>query len=64
MPRWRTLRQAAEELGVSRRTITRWISSGHLKAYKLPLDPRRYIDLDEVEALKGEFRPIEPPEKD
>ena len=32
--RWRTVAQAAEYLGVSERTIKRWIWNGHLKPSK------------------------------
>jgi excisionase family DNA binding protein len=44
--------EAAERLNVSPRTIRRWIREGRLKPYRVMGDVRRYVDLDEVEALK------------
>ena len=44
--------EAAERLNVSPRTIRRWIREGRLKPYRVMGDVRRYVDVDEVEALK------------
>lgn len=34
--RWLTVAEVAEELGVSMRTVHRWISSGDMPAVRLP----------------------------
>ncbi len=61
MPTWRTLDEAARQAGVSRRTITQWISDGKIRAYTRAGDKRRYVDLDEIKRLR-EYKPI--PSKD
>jgi excisionase family DNA binding protein len=59
---WRTLDQAARQLGVSRRTLTRWVTAGRVKAYTIAGDKRRYVDMDELRRLR-EPKPIEPPKR-
>ena len=61
MPTWRSLDDAASQTGISRRTLTRWIGQGRLRAYSIAGDRRRYVDLDEIRKLR-EPRPIEPPQ--
>ncbi len=58
MPTWRSLEEAAKQTGVSRRTLTRWISDGRLRAYSRAGDRRRFVDLDDLRKLL-ELRPIE-----
>lgn len=58
LPTWRSLDEAAEQTGVSRRTLTRWISAGKLRAYSRAGDRKRYVDLDDLRKLQ-ELRPIE-----
>ncbi len=60
MPTWRTLDDAAKEAGVSRRTISKWVSQGKLRLYARAGDRKHYVDLDEIEKLR-EMRPLEPP---
>ena len=52
MPKVITVADAAERLGVHERTIRRWIKEGRLKPYRLLGDVRRYVAVDEVEALR------------
>ena len=58
VPTWRTLDEAAKQTGVSRRTLTRWVSEGRLRAYKRAGDRRRYVDLDDLRKLR-ELTPID-----
>jgi predicted site-specific integrase-resolvase len=60
MPRWRPLSDAADESGVSRRTLERWLARGLLRRYTVMGDRRTYIDLDEVDKLR-EPRLKDPP---
>lgn len=62
MATWRTLDQAAKQLGVSRRTISQWISDRKIRAYTIPGDKHRYVDMDEVKKFR-QPRPIEPGEE-
>jgi len=59
---WRTLDDAARQTGISRRTLTRWISQGRLRAYTVAGDLHRYVDLDEIEKMR-QPKPIEPKSK-
>ena len=56
-----TVAEAAERLGVHHMTIRRWIREGKLRAFRVPGDVRRYVDADEVEALR---EPQELPRKE
>jgi len=58
MATWRTLDAAAKQLGIGRRTLTRWISEGKLTKYTRPGDKHHHVDLDEVKHLLREFRPV------
>lgn len=60
VPTWRTLDDAAKQTGISRRSITRWISAGKLRAYSRAGDRRRYVDLDDLKKLQ-QLKPIEKP---
>jgi excisionase family DNA binding protein len=62
MPKVITVAEAAERLGVHDRTIRRWIREGKLKPYKLAGDTRRFVSVDEVEALR-EPQEYQPPER-
>ena len=44
--------EAAASLNVHERTIRRWIKQGRLKPYRVMGDVRRFVAVDEVEALK------------
>jgi excisionase family DNA binding protein len=46
-----TVAEAAERLGVHHMTIRRWIREGRLRAFRVG-DVRRYVDAEEVEALR------------
>jgi excisionase family DNA binding protein len=52
MATWKTLDDAARQLGIGRRTLTRWISEGKLTGYTIAGDRRRYVDMDEVKKLR------------
>jgi len=60
MPTWRSLNDAAEQSGVSRRTLQRWIRQGLLKPYRILGDPKTYLDLDQIRRLR-EPRPRDEP---
>lgn len=49
-----SVQQAADELGVSKATIWRWLGAGHLRRYKnKPLAPRAtFVDMVQARALK------------
>jgi excisionase family DNA binding protein len=49
---------AAKQLKLSRRTITRWVTAGSIRVYRVPGDRRRYVDLDEIDRFR-QPRPIE-----
>jgi excisionase family DNA binding protein len=55
--------QAAAQLKISRRVITRWVSEGRIRAYTRPGDRHRYVDLDEIKRYREEYTPVEPKEK-
>ena len=57
VPTWRTLDEAAAQTGISRRTLTRWISEGRFRAYSRAGDRRRFVDLDDIRKLQ-ELRPV------
>ena len=59
MATWRTMDDAAKQLRVSRRTITRWVSEGHIHAWTRPGDRKRYVDLDEIRKYREQYRPVE-----
>jgi hypothetical protein len=54
-----TLDHAARQLGVSRRTLARWLTASGVKAYTIAGDGRRYVDMDEPRRLR-EPKPVEP----
>ncbi len=58
LPTWRSLDDAAAQTGISRRTLTRWVSEGKLRAYSRAGDRKRYVDLDDIRKLQ-ELRPID-----
>lgn len=47
-----TVVEAAQQTGVSRSTLFRWIRLGYLTPRKKVLDRKRYVDLDEIEELR------------
>jgi excisionase family DNA binding protein len=47
------VQEAAQEVGVSRQTVHRYIRLGYLKAYRAPgVDRRTYVDVDELLELR------------
>jgi excisionase family DNA binding protein len=52
MPKVIPMVEAAERLGVHESTIRRWIGQGKLKPYRIHGDRRRFVSVDEVEALR------------
>lgn len=62
MSTWRSLDDAADQLNLSRRTITRWIGEGKIKAYRIAGERKHFVDLDEIEKLR-EPKPIPRPKK-
>ncbi len=50
--------EAARQGGLGRRTLTRWVSEGKLRAYYAPGDRKRYVDMDEI-AKARERRPVQ-----
>ena len=47
------VQEAAQEVGVSRQTVHRYIRLGYLKAYRAPgVDRRTYVDVDELRELR------------
>jgi excisionase family DNA binding protein len=53
--KWLTLAETAALLGVTKRTVRRRVSDGHLTAYRL--EPGRLIRIDEAE-VEGLLRQI------
>lgn len=53
-----SVREAAELLGVDRKTVYKWIDAGILRAFELPAD-RRLIRLDrrDVAEIRNTIRP-------
>jgi len=51
--------QAAAQLKISRRVITRWVSEGHIRAYTRPGDRHRYVDMDEIKRYREQYTPVE-----
>lgn len=47
-PSWRPIRQVAAVVGVSRRTLERWVVQGAITAYRVPGDRRTFLDMEEV----------------
>jgi excisionase family DNA binding protein len=56
-----SVQEAADRLGVHERTVRRWIREGRLKPYRVMGDRRRFVDAEEVEALR-EPQELPPPE--
>lgn len=54
--------EAAERLGVHERTLRRWIREGRLKPYRVMGDRRRFVSVDEIEALR-EPQELPPPHR-
>lgn len=52
MATWRTLDEAANQVGISRRTLQRWISERRIHSYTIAGDRRSWVDLDEVRKLR------------
>jgi len=52
VPTWRSLDDSAEQSGVSRRTLNRWIADGRLRVYSRAGDRKRYVDLDDIKKLQ------------
>jgi len=63
MPTWRDLETAARELGVSRRTLQKWVAAGKLTVYGRAGDRKKYVDLDEARLLR-ELKPLPRPEQE
>ena len=59
VPTWRSLDEAAQQTGIGRRTLSRWVSQGKLTAYARAGDRRRFVDLDDIRKLQ-ELRPLQP----
>ena len=63
---WRNLDDAAKQLKISRRTLTRWIANGWLQTYSILGDRHTYVDMDEVKKLRqpkpGKPRGGQPPQ--
>jgi excisionase family DNA binding protein len=57
LPTWRSLDDAADQTGIGRRTLSRWVSDGKLRAYSRAGDRKRYVDLDDIRKLQ-ELRPV------
>jgi excisionase family DNA binding protein len=60
LPKVIAVEEAAERLNVHERTIRRWIKQGRLKPYRVMGDVRRFVAVDEVEALREPI-PVEIP---
>lgn len=58
VPTWRSLDEAAQQTGISRRTLSRWVAQGKLTAYVRAGDRRRFVDLDDIRKLQ-ELRPLQ-----
>ena len=50
--------EAARETGISRRTLTRWVSDGKLMPNSRFGDRKRYVDLDDIKRLQ-ELGPVD-----
>jgi excisionase family DNA binding protein len=44
--------EAAQQTGIGRSTLFRWIRLGYLTPHKKALDRKRYVDLDQLEELR------------
>ncbi len=65
LPEWLTSAQAANQLGVAKKTVARWAEDGHLACGRTPGGHRRY-PAPAVAALRrrmelGQFEPKAPP---
>jgi excisionase family DNA binding protein len=52
MASWRTLDDAAKQLKISRRTLTRWVSQGLVQTYTILGDRHVYVDMDQIKELR------------
>jgi len=52
VPTLKSLDEAAEITGVPRRTLQRWLEEGKLTPWTIEGDRRRFVDLDEIKALR------------
>ena len=52
MPTLRALEDAADESGLGRRTLSRWVAEGKLTAYGSAGDRKRYVDMDAIKRLR------------
>jgi excisionase family DNA binding protein len=50
---WRTVDQAAEFLGVTRRAVHKYVQQGKLKPYKAGVGNRTLFRLEDLEAFKS-----------
>lgn len=50
-PRWKTKKEAAIYMGVSTRTVDRWVQMGLLQAYTLPGGTRRRFRTGDLDKL-------------
>jgi excisionase family DNA binding protein len=57
MPSVKALDEAAQLVGVPRRTLQRWLGQGKLTANRIEGDRRRFVDVDEIKRLR-EPRPV------
>lgn len=52
VPTWRSLDDAADQVGVTKRTLQKWIRAGLLKPYRIMGDRRTFVDLDQIAELR------------
>ena len=52
MPKVLALDEAAKRIGVSRRTLQRWLAEGRIKRFRVAGDRRVFVDPEEIERLR------------
>ena len=58
LPTWLSMDEAARQTGISRRTLTRWVSERKLRSNSRFGDRKRYVDLDDIKRLQ-ELGPVD-----
>lgn len=58
-----SIKEASEMLGVSKLTLRNWDKNGKLKAYRHPINNYRVYKTEDLEALLGEIKVREKPQK-
>lgn len=49
------IEEAAEHIGLTRRTLDRWAQNGEIETFHKPKDRKTYVDLQDVKRRKAGF---------